>query len=290
MFSGTPPASQMPALTLAATSSRCRFARCEIGGGVGDRDVRAPAECRLRQSAAHPCAVRVGAAAGPAVPLLVAVSGAGHIRSLSMLCKFCAAFSISGWLYCPARDSAEITAQSDAPRRSRRTGTRTWRWCPRPVRRRSPGTTSGLAPAMLLEVAVFAAGRGPVLAPVVSLSQDVVTFLDEVPGVPVSPVVQLRCRLRGSWECGRPLICFPALPAGSCGALAGGEIGARCAASYASPAGPAAPGSPRRFISRASRAAHALLHSASGSMIRSNTASCSSNAVSWVFSASTLCR
>jgi hypothetical protein len=53
---------------------------------------------------------------------------------------------------------------------------------------------------------------------------------------------------------------------------------------------PSASGPRRTFISRCSRTAQVLLHSANGSRICSRTASCSSNAVNWVLRASMLRR
>ena len=68
-FIGTPPASQTPCLTLAATSLRCELHGVEIRGGVGDRDVRPPVEGVRGQSAAHPGPVDVGVPVSSRVPL-----------------------------------------------------------------------------------------------------------------------------------------------------------------------------------------------------------------------------
>ena len=61
-FSGMPPASQTPCLTLSATSSRWALHGRQVGGGVGDRDVRPAVERVRRQPAAHPGPVDVGVA------------------------------------------------------------------------------------------------------------------------------------------------------------------------------------------------------------------------------------
>ena len=53
-----------PACTLSATSLRCALHGRQVGGGVGDRDVRPAVERVRRQPAAHPGPVDVGVAVG----------------------------------------------------------------------------------------------------------------------------------------------------------------------------------------------------------------------------------
>ena len=68
-FSGTPPASYTPCLTLGGDLVEVHVARRQVGGGVRDRDVRAAVERGRRQPAAHPGPVDVGVAVRSGVPL-----------------------------------------------------------------------------------------------------------------------------------------------------------------------------------------------------------------------------
>ena len=77
MWSGTPPASQIPLATCPGQVAEVPVARHQVGTGVGDGDVRAAVEGVVRQTAAHPGPVDVAVPIRAGVPVLAATLAHG---------------------------------------------------------------------------------------------------------------------------------------------------------------------------------------------------------------------